>query len=123
MPWRNKYEASAQLYSQLRTEHFDMLSKHKQLTLKTNSAQEVVDKMERMEKDVKAKNLELADMIRERDRARFDLDRLPLRVLMDSRGALSRLSESLESLVAKRDKAPGRVCEYALIVEEIRPII
>ena len=75
MPWRNKYEAFAQLHSQLRTEHFDMLSKHKQLTLKANSAQEAIDK-KRMEKDVKAKNLELADMIRERDRARFDLDRL-----------------------------------------------
>jgi len=29
---------------------------------------------------------------------------VPLRVLMDSRGALSKLSESVESLVAKRDK-------------------
>lgn len=74
--WRNKYEALAKLYSQLRTEHLEMLSKHKQMQLKANSAQEAIDKMERMEKDVKAKNLELADMIRERDRARFDLDRL-----------------------------------------------
>jgi len=30
---------------------------------------------------------------------------VPLRVLMDSRGALSKLSESVESVVAKRDKA------------------
>lgn len=74
--WRNKYEALAKLYSQLRTEHLEMLSKHKQMQLKANSAQEAIDKMERMERDVKAKNLELADMIRERDRARFDLDRL-----------------------------------------------
>jgi hypothetical protein len=74
--WRNKYEALAKLYSQLRTEHLDMLSKHKSMQLKANSAQEAIDKMERMEKDVKTKNLELADMIRERDRARFDLDRL-----------------------------------------------
>ncbi|THH09606.1 hypothetical protein EW145_g1899 [Phellinidium pouzarii] len=73
--WRNKYEALAKLYSQLRSEHLDMLSKFKQLQLKANSAQEAVDKMERMERDIKAKNLELADMIRERDRARFDLDR------------------------------------------------
>lgn len=73
--WRNKYEALAKLYSQLRTEHLDMLSKFKQLQLKANSAQEAVDRMERMERDIKAKNLELADMIRERDRARFDLDR------------------------------------------------
>ncbi|KAL6298702.1 ANTH domain-containing protein [Sparassis latifolia] len=73
--WRNKYEALAKLYSQLRTEHLDMLSKFKQMQLKANSAQEAVDRMERMERDLKAKNLELADMIRERDRARFDLDR------------------------------------------------
>jgi huntingtin-interacting protein 1-related protein len=74
--WRNKYEALAKLYSQLRTEHLDMLSKYKQMQLKANSAQETIDKMERMERDVKAKNLELADMIRERDRARFDVDRM-----------------------------------------------
>lgn len=73
--WRNKYEALAKLYSQLRTEHLDMLARFKQMQLKANSAQEAVDRMERMERDVKAKNLELADMIRERDRARFELDR------------------------------------------------
>ncbi|THH19040.1 hypothetical protein EW146_g2043 [Bondarzewia mesenterica] len=73
--WRNKYETLARLYSQLRTEHLDMLSKFKQFQLKANSAQEAVDRMERMERDLKAKNLELADMIRERDRARFDVDR------------------------------------------------
>ena len=76
MLWRNKYKAPAKLYSQLRTEHLDMLSKHKQLTLKANSDQEAIDTMERMEKDVKAKNLELTDMIRECDWARFDLDQL-----------------------------------------------
>ena len=73
--WRNKYESLAKLYTQLRTEHLDLLSKSKQLQLKANSAQEAIDKMERLERDVKGKNLELADMIRERDRARFDVDR------------------------------------------------
>ncbi|KAH8835464.1 ANTH domain-containing protein [Flagelloscypha sp. PMI_526] len=73
--WRNKYEALAKLYSQLRTEHLDMLAKFKQHQLKANSAQEAIDKMERMERDLKAKNLELADMLRERDRARFEIDR------------------------------------------------
>ena len=73
--WRNKYEALAKLYSQLRTEHLDMLQKFKQMQLKANSAQEAVDRMERMERDLKAKNLELADMLRERDRARFEIDR------------------------------------------------
>ncbi|WWC63353.1 uncharacterized protein I303_105953 [Kwoniella dejecticola CBS 10117] len=74
--WRNKYEALAKLYSQLRGEHLDLLNKSKGFQLKANSAQEAIDKMERMERDVKTKNLELADMIRERDRARYDLDRL-----------------------------------------------
>jgi chromosome segregation ATPase len=74
--WRQKYEALAKLYSQLRTEHLDMLGKFKQAQLKAGSAQEAVDRMERMERDLKAKNLELADMLRERDRARFDSDRL-----------------------------------------------
>jgi chromosome segregation ATPase len=74
--WKNKYEALAKLYSQLRGEHLDLLSKSKGFQLKANSAQEAIDKMERMERDVKAKNLELADMIRERDRVRYDLDRL-----------------------------------------------
>ena len=46
--WRNKYEALAKLYSQLRTEHLDMLAKFKQMQLKANSAQEAIDRMERM---------------------------------------------------------------------------
>ncbi|WWC90657.1 uncharacterized protein L201_005593 [Kwoniella dendrophila CBS 6074] len=74
--WKNKYEALAKLYSQLRGEHLDLLNKSKGFQLKAGSAQEAIDKMERMERDVKTKNLELADMIRERDRARYDLDRL-----------------------------------------------
>ena len=74
--WRNKYEALAKLYTQLRAEHLDLLAKQKAISLKANSAQESIDKMERMEKDMKNKNMELADMIRERDRARFESDRM-----------------------------------------------
>lgn len=83
--WKNKYDALAKLYSQLRGEHLDLLNKSKGFQLKANSAQEAIDRMERMERDVKSKNLELADMIRERDRARFDVDRL--------KSVCSRLSE------------------------------
>lgn len=43
--WRNKYEALAKLYSQLRTEHLDMLGKFKQMQLKANSAQEAITKV------------------------------------------------------------------------------
>ncbi|PRT55748.1 Endocytosis protein end4 [Wickerhamiella sorbophila] len=74
--WKSKYESLAKLYSQLRQEHLDLLSKFKKTQAKAASAQEAIDKREKIERDLKAKNLELADLIRERDRARYDLDRL-----------------------------------------------
>ncbi|KAE8148541.1 ANTH domain-containing protein [Aspergillus avenaceus] len=74
--WRSKYEALAKLYSQLRQEHLDLLQTTKSLKLKAASAQEAIDRRERLERELKTKNLELADMIRERDRALHDRDRL-----------------------------------------------
>jgi hypothetical protein len=74
--WRTKYESLAKLYSQLRHEHLDLLQKFKAVQLKAASAQEAIDKREKLEREIKTKNLELADMIRERDRAMHDKDRL-----------------------------------------------
>jgi hypothetical protein len=74
--WRTKYEALAKLYSQLRTEHLDLLNKFKSVQLKAASAQEAIDRRDKLEREIKTKNLELADMIRERDRALHDRDRL-----------------------------------------------
>ncbi len=74
--WRTKYEALAKLYSQLRHEHLDLLQKFKSVQLKAASAQEAIERREKLEREIKAKNLELADMIRERDRALHDRDRL-----------------------------------------------
>lgn len=73
--WRSKYEALAKLYSQLRQEHLDLLQTTKGLKLKAASAQEAIDRREKLERELKTKNLELADMIRERDRAMHDRDR------------------------------------------------
>lgn len=74
--WKNKYEALAKLYSQLRKEHIDLLNKYKALQVKANSATEATEKLERLQADMRAKNIELADLIRERDRARNELSRL-----------------------------------------------
>ncbi|KXJ94108.1 ANTH domain-domain-containing protein [Microdochium bolleyi] len=74
--WRSKYEALAKLYSQLRHEHLDLLQKFKSVQLKAASAQEAIERREKLEREIKTKNLELADMIRERDRALHDRDRL-----------------------------------------------
>ncbi|KAF2022178.1 ANTH-domain-containing protein [Aaosphaeria arxii CBS 175.79] len=73
--WRSKYESLAKLYSQLRHEHLQLLQKFKGLQLKANSAQEAIDARERLARELKTKQLELADMIRERDRARMEMDR------------------------------------------------
>jgi len=74
--WRSKYESLAKLYSQLRHEHLDLLQKFKTVQLKAASAQEAIDRREKLEREIKTKNLELADMIRERDRALHEKDRL-----------------------------------------------
>lgn len=74
--WTKKYETLAKLYSQLRQEHLNLLAKFKKIQQKINSAQESILKKEKFEKDLKSKNIELADLIRERDRARLDLDRV-----------------------------------------------
>lgn len=73
--WRSKYEALAKLYSQLRHEHLELLQKFKSVQLKAASAQEAIDRREKLERELKTKNLELADMIRERDRALHEKDR------------------------------------------------
>ena len=73
--WRSKYEALAKLYSQLRQEHLDLLQTTKSLKLKAASAQEAIERRERLEREMKTKNLELADLIRERDRALHEKDR------------------------------------------------
>lgn len=74
--WKKKYESLAKLYTQLRTEHLNLLSKFKKIQQKASSAQEAVERRERLEKDMKAKNVELADLIKERDRARLQLERV-----------------------------------------------
>jgi hypothetical protein len=73
--WRSKYESLAKLYSQLRHEHLQLLQKFKTVQLKANSAQEAMDAREKLSRELKTKNLELADMIRERDRALLEKDR------------------------------------------------
>lgn len=73
---RDKYDKLALLYQRLRTEHLDLIQKFNTVKLKAASAQEAIDKREKLEREVKTKNLELANMIRERDRALHEKDRI-----------------------------------------------
>lgn len=99
--WRTKYEALAKLYSQLRHEHLELLQKFKSVQLKAASAQEAIDKRERLEREIKTKNLELADMIRERDRALHEKDR----VTGGNREEVEKLKRELRFALEKADNA------------------
>ncbi len=99
--WRTKYEALAKLYSQLRHEHLELLQKFKGVQLKAASAQEAIDKREKLEREIKTKNLELADMIRERDRALHEKDRLS----GGNRDELEKLKRELRFALEKADNA------------------
>ncbi|KAL9114224.1 MAG: hypothetical protein Q9227_001646 [Pyrenula ochraceoflavens] len=99
--WRQKYEALAKLYSQLRQEHLDLLQTTKSLKLKAASAQEAIDRRERLEREMKTKNLELADMIRERDRALHEKDR----AFGGHREELEKLKRELRFALEKAENA------------------
>ena len=99
--WRTKYEALAKLYSQLRHEHLELLQKFKNVQLKAASAQEAIDRREKLEREIKTKNLELADMIRERDRALHEKDRLT----GGNRDELEKLKRELRFALEKADNA------------------
>ncbi|KAI9824673.1 MAG: hypothetical protein M1819_000826 [Sarea resinae] len=99
--WRTKYEALAKLYSQLRHEHLELLQKFKSVQLKAASAQEAIDKREKLEREIKTKNLELADMIRERDRALHEKDR----VSGGNKEEVEKLKRELRFALEKADNA------------------
>lgn len=99
--WRSKYEALAKLYSQLRHEHLELLQKFKSVQLKAASAQEAIDRREKLERETKTKNLELADMIRERDRALHEKDRLT----GGNREEVEKLKRELRFALEKADNA------------------
>lgn len=99
--WRTKYEALAKLYSQLRQEHLDLLQTTKSLKLKAASAQEAIDRREKLERELKTKNLELADMIRERDRALHEKDRLS----GSNKEEIEKLKRELRLAIERADNA------------------
>ena len=96
--WKQKYEALAKLYTQLRQEHMELLGKYKTAQLKASSAQEAIDKKEKADRDLKSKNLDLADMIRERDRARLELDRHRNRGTDELEAKQRELNEALDKI-------------------------
>ncbi|KAG5437413.1 hypothetical protein PCANB_000844 [Pneumocystis canis] len=106
--WKNKYESLAELYTRLREEHIDFLSKFKQVQLKAASAQESIEKKEEIEKEMSNKNIELVNMTRERDRLRFDLDKLK-----NQKEEMDKINKNLE-LSLKKSESSEKSKEFEL---------
>lgn len=96
--WKNKYESLAQLYTRLREEHIEFLSKFKQVQLKAASAQESIEKKEKIEKEMDSKNVELTVITRERDRLKVDLDKLK-----NQKEELDKINKNLMSSLEKTE--------------------
>ncbi|KAL1997683.1 hypothetical protein VTN02DRAFT_1099 [Thermoascus thermophilus] len=99
--WQTKYKALAKLYSQLRKEHLDLLQTMKSLKLKAALAQEAIDRRKKLEQEMKTKNLELADMIRERDRALHERDHIS----GSSKEEIEKLKQELRLAIEHADNA------------------
>jgi huntingtin-interacting protein 1-related protein len=69
--WRSKYEVLSKLYTQ---EHLDLIQTTRSLRLQASSAKNAIEERERLEREMKTKNLQLADMLQERDRALHEKD-------------------------------------------------
>lgn len=104
--WKSKYDSLAKLYSQLRKEHLDLMAKYKAMQAKAASAQEAIDRKEKLEKELKAKNLDLADLIRERDKARLELDRVR-GGQTDETSRLNREIDDLKRQLEQSDRSKG----------------
>lgn len=78
--WEKKYESLAKLYSQLRQEHLQLLPRFKKLQVKVSSAKEAIAQKEQFENKMKHKDMQMAELIRDRDRLRVENDRMNVKI-------------------------------------------
>ncbi|KAG0669730.1 sla2 Src-like adaptor 2 [Maudiozyma exigua] len=97
--WEKKYESLAKLYSQLRQEHLSLLPKFKKLQLKVSSAQEAMKQKDHFEQKNKQKDLQMAQLIKERDRARVENDRIQAQLNEVSNSQNNQLAASAQQKI------------------------
>ncbi|KAI9179654.1 sla2 Src-like adaptor 2 [Blastocladiella emersonii ATCC 22665] len=66
--WKAKYEALAKLYAQLRKEHLDLLTNYKNLAAKSQAGNVSQDALTKLQNQLNAKNLQLAELMAARDK-------------------------------------------------------
>jgi hypothetical protein len=112
--WKQKYEALAKLYAQLRKEHLDLLQKFK--TMKDANlkvSEDARKRIEQVQNEMKVKGNELTEVLVERNRLKGDADRIRLQY----EGDLSRMRQELEqSKQALNDMSLTRGSEVQSLV-------
>ncbi|KAJ3363092.1 sla2 Src-like adaptor 2 [Kappamyces sp. JEL0680] len=112
--WKQKYEALAKLYAQLRKEHLDLLQKFK--TMKDGAGKITEDarkKLEAVEAELKTKNAELTEVMVERNRLKGETDLVRLQYEQE----LQRLRHEVEqSKLALADMSNTRGSEVQSLV-------
>ncbi len=103
--WKQKYEALAKVYAQLRKEHMDLLQQYKTLKDAGSSvSDQAKGELERLRAEMRAKANETTELLIERDRYRNEAERLKnqfadeaaalRRELRDTKDSLSEMSRS-----------------------------
>ncbi|KAI8607304.1 ANTH domain-containing protein, partial [Chytriomyces sp. MP71] len=98
--WKQKYEALAKLYAQLRKEHLELLNKFKEIKEGSGKqADEVRSQLESVKADLRAKVTELTDVMVERDRLKNEADRIRLTTEEEINRLRRELADTKDSLV------------------------
>ncbi|KAJ3071050.1 sla2 Src-like adaptor 2 [Rhizoclosmatium hyalinum] len=112
--WKQKYEALAKLYAQLRKEHLELLNKFKDIKEGSGKqADEVRSQLEKIKAELRAKATELTDVMVERDRLRNEADRIRLTTEEEISRLRKDLQDTKDSLI---DMSKSKGAEVSSII-------
>ncbi|OMH86326.1 Endocytosis protein end4, partial [Zancudomyces culisetae] len=113
--WRQKYEALASLYSQLRQEHLGLLGKYKDSTLRAAEMEdELRFKVEQLQEFIKSKNTEVVEMISQRDEARDEVERVQREAAEERERYERQLQERIRQLQEKTEQFEHEISELGV---------
>ncbi|KAJ3223364.1 sla2 Src-like adaptor 2 [Clydaea vesicula] len=98
--WKQKYEALAKLYAQLRKEHLDLLTKFKDAKDSGGRvADEARKEVEKIRAEMRTKSNEITNILIEKDRLKLELERIRKQQNDELERLMKELSLAKESLV------------------------
>lgn len=116
--WKQKYEALAKLYAQLRKEHLDLLNKFKEIRDSSYKQQDEARKeIDKVKNEVRVTAAEASNLLVERDALRGEVDRIKLQY----EDELTRLRKDLDmSTVSLQNVSKSKGQETQLLMEKFQ---